>query len=116
MEEKTAKEYFDDLKQKKNQVTDEDLSKIYDNCLTLMKKYLTTGQVTGAKKLMFHLDTIEKERQIVSMGVNTFLYKDDIEYYIDNIAADAVKIIELERYFSIPFSSFIIFSFQKSII
>ena len=97
-EEITAKEYFDELKDKKKTITDKELSNIYDNCMTLMKKYITTGQVTGAKKIMFHLDTIEKEKKIVSMGVDTFLYRDDIEYYIENVAAEAVKIIELERY------------------
>lgn len=94
----TPKEYFELLKTKKSEITDEELKKIYSNCLTLMKKYVTTGQVKGAKKLMFHLETIEKEREIVSLGINTFIYKDDIEDYIDNVANDVVKIIELENY------------------
>lgn len=50
------------------------------------------------EKLLFHLECIEKEREIVSMGINTFVYRDDIEYYINNVASDIVKIIELERY------------------
>lgn len=32
------------------------------------------------------------------MGITTFIYRDDIEEYIDNIAKDTVKIIELENY------------------
>ena len=32
------------------------------------------------------------------MGIDTFVYRDDIEYYIDNVASDVVKIIELENY------------------
>ena len=32
------------------------------------------------------------------MGITTFIYRDDIEEYIDDIAKDTVKIIELERY------------------
>ena len=47
---------------------------------------------------MFHLECIEKEREIVKMGINTFIYRDDIEEYIDNVAKDTVKIIELENY------------------
>lgn len=50
------------------------------------------------KKLMFHLECIEKEREIVKMGINTFIYRDDIEEYIDSVAKDTVKIIELENY------------------
>lgn len=97
-QEMTPKEYFELLKSKKSEITDTELSKIYSNCITLMKKYVTTGQVKGAKKLMFHLETIEKEREIVSLGINTFIYKDDIEDYIDNVSNDVVKIIELENY------------------
>lgn len=47
---------------------------------------------------MFHLECIEKEREIVKMGINTFIYRDDIEEYIDSVAKDTVKIIELENY------------------
>jgi hypothetical protein len=94
----TPKEYFDMLKDKKNTVTDKDLLEVYDNCLILLNKYKTTGQIKGMKKLIFHLETIEKEREIVKMGVDTFIYRDDIEEYIDNVASDAVKIIELENY------------------
>ena len=50
------------------------------------------------RKLMFHLECIEKEREIVKMGINTFIYRDDIEEYIDSVAKDTVKIIELENY------------------
>lgn len=94
----TPKDYFELLKAKKAKITDGKLEKIYSNCLTLMKKYVATGQVKGAKKLMFHLETIEKEKEIVSLGIDTFIYKDDIEDYIDNVSNDVVKIIELENY------------------
>lgn len=94
----TPSEYFDIVKDKKQHITDEDLVKVYDNCLTLLNKYKITGQIKGVKKLIFHLECIEKEREIVKMGINTFIYKDDIEKYIDNIAKDVVKIIELENY------------------
>jgi len=50
------------------------------------------------RKLLFHLDCIEKEREIVKMGITTFIYRDDIEEYIDTVAKDTVKIIELENY------------------
>lgn len=98
LNELTPAEYFQLLKSKKNKITDEELRKIYDNCLILLNKYKITGQVRGMKKLLFHLETIEKEIEIVRLGVDTFIYKDDIEEYIDNVADDVVKIIELENY------------------
>ena len=91
-------EYFEIVKSRKQTVTDEDLSKIYDNCLELLNKYKITGQTAGMRKLLFHLESIETEREIVRMGITTFIYRDDIEEYIDDIAKDTVKIIELERY------------------
>lgn len=94
----TPSEYFEIVKSRKQTVTDEDLSKIYDNCLELLNKYKITGQTAGMRKLLFHLESVEAEREIVKMGITTFIYRDDIDEYIDNIAKDTVKIIELEKY------------------
>ena len=94
----TPQQYFDQIKERKHHITDEELVKVYDNCLELLNKYKITGQKKGMRKLMFHLECIEKEREIVKMGINTFIYRDDIEEYIDTVAKDTVKIIELENY------------------
>lgn len=94
----SPQQYFDIVKDKKQHITDEDLKKVYDNCLELLNKYQITGQKKAIRKLLFHLECIEKEREIVKMGIDTFVYRDDIEYYIDNVAADTVKIIDIESY------------------
>lgn len=94
----TPDEYFHYIKSKRQSITDKDLQHIYDNCLELLNKYRITGQVKGARKLLFHLECIERERKIVAAGINMFIYRDDIEEYIDSIAKDVVKIIELENY------------------
>lgn len=91
-------EYFDIVKDKKNQATDEVLTQIYSNCLSLLNKAKITGQIAAARKMIFHLNTIEKEREIVSLGIDTFVYRDDIEHFIKHVADDVVKIIELEHY------------------
>ena len=94
----TPQQYFEQVKERKHNITDEELVKVYDNCLELLNKYKITGQKKGMRKLMFHLECIEKEREIVKIGINTFIYRDDIEEYIDTVAKDTVKIIELENY------------------
>ena len=94
----TPQQYFEQVKERKHNITDEELVKVYDNCLELLNKYKITGEKKGMRKLMFHLECIEKEREIVKMGINTFIYRDDIEEYIDTVAKDTVKIIELENY------------------
>ena len=91
-------EYFNIIKERKHKVTEEDLVRIYSNCLELIQKYIKTGQVKAAKKLMFHLECLEREKEIIKAGVDTFIYRSDIEDYIDNVAKDVVKVIELENY------------------
>lgn len=94
----TPSEYFEIVKSRKQTITDEDLTRVYDNALELLNKYKITGQTIGLQKLLFHLDTITVEREIVKLGINTFIYRDDIEEYIDSVDKDVVKIIELHNY------------------
>lgn len=94
----TPQEYFEAVKDRKQHITIEQLQAIYDNCLELLNKYQITGQTQGMEKLLFHLDCIEKEYEIVKMGIDTFIYRDDIEFYIDKVASDVVKIIDIESY------------------
>ena len=58
----SPKEYFDKIKEKKNTVTSEKLSKIYENCLELANKYYKTGQVRALRKILFCLDSLEREQ------------------------------------------------------
>lgn len=97
-EKMSPQEYFDIVKGKKKTITDKQLLSVYDNCLELLNKYNITGQKRGMEKLLFHLNCIEKEREIVSMGIDTFVYRDDIEFYINDVASDVVKIIDIESY------------------
>jgi len=94
----TPTEYFTAIKEKRNFITDEKLLVVYDNCLSLLNKASVTGQTDAINKLIFQLETIEKEIGIVRAGINTFVYKDDVEEYIESISDKAVKIIELSQY------------------
>ena len=94
----TPQQYFDMIKEKKHTMNDQALVNLYDNCLSLLNKYKKTNQVKAMKKLIFHLENLEKERRIVQAGVTTFVYRDDIEEFIDSISKQTVKIIELENY------------------
>ena len=97
-EELTPQQYFDAVKESKKTITDSDLNKIYDNCLDLINKYVITGQTRGLRKILFCLDCITKEREIIKLGIDTYIYRDDIDFYIDKVASNTVKIIEIERY------------------
>lgn len=91
-------QYFDILKGKREQMTEEKLGQIYENAMTLMKRYKITGQKLAMKKLTFYIDKIEKEKKLLDLGFKDYIYKDAIEDYIDNVAEGVVKIIELENY------------------
>lgn len=90
--------YFDQLKCKKQHNSDTQLDVIYSNCMLLMEKYNRTGQIDAMKKLLFHLDTIEKERKAIAAGIDVFVYLEDIKNYISQVGDKVVKIIELDRY------------------
>jgi hypothetical protein len=90
--------YFDMLKNKKHRADDVMLDEVFNNCQILLDKFKKTGQKRGMRKIIFHLENIVKEREAVKLGIDTFIYRDDIEEYIDSVADDAVKIIELEEY------------------
>lgn len=94
----TPYQYFKTVKSKINEMNDKDLNKLYSISTELLNKYQKTGQIKSAKKLAFHIKSILKEKEIIDLGITKFVYREDIENYIDNVAKDVVKIIELKNY------------------
>jgi hypothetical protein len=94
----TPSQYFDYLKGAKNTITTEALKNSYDVFLKLAEKYQKIGQVESLKKLCFLADTLVKEEKLIELGITTYVYKDTIEDYIENVADKTVKIVELSRY------------------
>ncbi|WP_323709430.1 hypothetical protein [Mammaliicoccus sciuri] len=90
--------YFNEVKNKKNVVTDTSLDEYYNNCLRLITKYESTGQKKALEKLIHLTSCVEKERIVIKSGVDTFVYRDDVFEYIEDVANDVVKIIEMENY------------------
>ena len=94
----TPSQYFDFLKDAKKTITTKALQDSYDVFLKLAEKYQKLGQVESMKKLCFLADTLIKEEKLIEIGITTYVYKDTIEDYIENVADKAVKIVELSRY------------------
>lgn len=94
----TAKEYFDKVKNLKHVFTEKDLEAVYENCLYLANKAYVSGQTKALKKLIFCMETLSREKQLIDLGINTFVYMDDIDYFIDEVMKKSVKIIELKNY------------------
>lgn len=94
----TPSQYFDYLKGAKNTITTQALKDSYDTFLKLADKYQKLGQIESLKKLCFLADTLVKEEKLIELGITTYVYKDTIEDYIENVADKTVKIVELSRY------------------
>lgn len=94
----TPNNFFEELKSKEEKMTLLMLDDIYANCEKLLNEYHRANQIAAQKKLLFHMDNIIKERKLVEMGIDTFVYKSDIDDYIHKVQGRVVKIIELERY------------------
>lgn len=90
--------YFDILKSKKQKCTDEFLNQFRETIELELGKAMKTGQNYMVKRLAYAMSIIEKERELQNLGIDAFVYKEDIVDYIDNVADKACKIIELEMY------------------
>ena len=91
-------QYFDYIKNAKNDITTEALKESYSVFLKLAEKYTKLGQKESLKKLCFLADTLKKEEKLIELGITKYIYKDVIEDYIESVADKTVKIIELSRY------------------
>lgn len=98
----TPSQYFENLKNAKQTITTDALKNSYSIFIKLAKKYDELGQTKfkteSLKKIDFLVDVLSKEEKLIEIGVTTFIYKDVIEDYIENIADKTVKIIEMSRY------------------
>ena len=89
---------FLDLKQQKQIIEDAELQRVYENAQVFANKYAETGQTEALKKLIFVLQTVTKERELLKLGFNQFIYKDAIDTYIDQVSVKPIKITELCNY------------------
>ena len=91
-------DYFQSVKGSVKEMCDENITKMYTAANTLMEKYKVFGQEKAEKRLAFHLKTLLKEHNLINLGIDKFVYKDDITNFIDKISKKPVKIIEMKNY------------------
>lgn len=90
--------YFQELKRSKQVAANETLKIARESCYFLLGKALTAGQTNAAQKIIFHMNCVEKEYKLLELGINKFVYKSDIQKFIDIVDKEVIKIIELRRY------------------
>ena len=91
-------EYFEQVKSRKQTMTAAGLSQLYENCIALLEEYQRSGQIAAQKKLLFHIDNITREKKLLDLGIDTFVYKSDVDDFIHMVDNKVVKIVELENY------------------
>ncbi len=90
--------YFDLLKEKKQETTDEFLTNFQDVIETEISKAMKMGQEFVVRRLAYALSVLTKERQLLQQGINVFVQREDIEAYITQVTGKVIKVIELEMY------------------
>lgn len=91
-------DYFSYLKDRRNEMTQGYLEKLYNTILTEADKARKTGQNLLLRRLAYSLDVLSKEAELIEKGINTFVYREDIERYIKSVSKKVVKVIELEYF------------------
>lgn len=91
-------QYFQNVKGKVQEMNDDKLFEIYNNAVNLASIYNKTGQKKGLRKLIFHIQSIMKEQQALDKGITKFIYRDDIEEYIEKVADKQVVILDIANY------------------
>lgn len=94
----TPSQYFDLLKEKKQEANKDEFKNLYDNACTLMKRYQITGQKSGALKLYKFAEVCKKEIEAIEAGITTYVTRFDLDEYISQIASKDVVLIELENF------------------
>lgn len=94
----SASEYFNRIKNLKNTATLKELQDSYPLFIKLADKYKTLGQERALEKLCFVASTLSNQEKLIELGINQFVYRDAIEEYIDHVAKNVAKIIELKNY------------------
>lgn len=90
--------YFDYIKSKKEKCSDEFLNNAYEVTMHQLRKAMTTGQNHMFRRLHYTLSVIERERILINKGIDVFVLREDIEYYIEQVKNKRIKIVDLEYF------------------
>ncbi|MBA2851864.1 hypothetical protein HNP86_002023 [Methanococcus maripaludis] len=98
IEEIDPKVYFETLKGRVKTMNDSTLKQAYENALVLYGKADFFNQHITKKKLLFNVECMELEKKVLAVGVDKYVHKDDIKYYLDKVSRKVVMCVELSNY------------------
>jgi len=91
-------DYFNYVKSMKDQMTDDMLNKLHIVISKQLSKAMVTGQNLQVRRLAYSLSVLKKEQELLKLGIDIFVLREDIEEFINNVADKVVKIVDLEFY------------------
>lgn len=93
-------EIFTKLKNSKHLETEESLESFYKNAGIKASHFAETGQIRGLKHIQYLMECVEREKKLIPLGINSYIYRDDILDFLERreVKASNIKIIELEDY------------------
>lgn len=96
----TPNEIFKKLKDSKKEVSEESLNEYYKNASLIAESFIQTRQIDSLEKLTYLMSCVEKEKEVLKYGINQYIFRDDIEDFLErrDIQASNIKLIELEDY------------------
>jgi hypothetical protein len=91
-------EYFSYLKGSRHTINIDALQELFNLEKIEMNKMLNNGQKAAADRIMFHIKNIVREQTVINSGFNTYVFREDIDKYIDEISKQPVKIIDIDNF------------------
>ena len=98
LDELPVSEYFDYVKGMKQKTDSDNVKKMADICMSLMKKFELLGQKDAAKKAKNAFEVMTKDLELYEKGVETYVHIDDVTKYLKKVANHSVKLTELKNY------------------
>ena len=89
-------DYFEYVKSMKDHMTDDFLVKLHKVIMKQLSKAMITGQNLQVRRLAYSLGILKREHELLELGIDTFVLRQDIETFINDVADKAVKVTELE--------------------
>lgn len=93
-------EIFKRLKANKHAASEEDLNDYKSNLEVLASEFIKTGQYKSLEKVAFLIKCVEDEKKLVSLGINQYVFRDDIDEFLSrrDIEESSIRLIELSDY------------------
>lgn len=97
---KSPDEIFKELKNSRTKVTPEGLEEYKKNLEVLAAEFIQTGQYRSLEKIAFLIECVEKEKKVLEVGVDEYIFRDDIDTFLQrrNVKESSIKLISLRDY------------------